>query len=258
MRLRVYSILFFLSIIGVIVSGIYKLDTWDYIFPHLPFAILLFAYLSYHNNFKTLNKMHLGIIGGLTLGWLGKLVETLAPEDNSGGAPMVVILMYIFSVVMFVFGFAYERKEDMQQGWVARKPAIVIPFVLLGLFLMLSFLYFFNKSGEKTIGIFIAIATSLFNIIALNRRYKVKTTSFELVFFAALILNIGLSLLSVNYFFDNQLNIINFSDSSMLIAYYLITIGVLNYNKGSKKKSRKSKSSHRKTSKSNSDVLAND
>lgn len=184
-------------------------------------TISLIAYLAFRTELK--GRFSKRIFGGLILGLIGDLF--LMYEDIDPYFFMLGLISFLLGHIFYSSAFFLDYKWQPS----IEKKATRIALAVFGLFCVGFYLYLrpYLDSNMKIPVLIYALVISIMAVMAVNRKGRVNTWSFNLIFIGAIAFLVSDSLLAFNRF------VIPFKFAgipimaSYMIAQYLITIGAV-------------------------------
>ena len=240
MKLKLGVLLFILIFIIEIIFIFLGYNSTHSFFNVLQYIVTFWIYISYHSFIKNLGILHISILGSLLLLIFDSLLIKYSPE-NSGGSVMFSFLLLILAQIIITVGLSYEKKEEGIQGYVQKQPTILIPYGIFATISIVVTIFYIKNSAEELLGSSLLLSSIILNLSALNRMKKVKSNSFDMVFFGSLLLFISHILYIIQSFYDSEFNGSFISQSSKKFAFFIIAIGILIANKDRNKKKFKAR-----------------
>jgi uncharacterized membrane protein YhhN len=214
-----FSLAFAIIFVAQLIVEWNGLTVVNYITKPLVTISLMVFYVS-HTQLK--GKFAKKIFFGLLFGLAGDCFLMLLNQNAS---------FFIFGLLSFLIGHLFYVSAfylDFKSNPVIQKMVSRIALVVFGIFCTSFYLYLRPYLGNLKIPVLVyAFVISLMAIMAVNRRGRVNTLSFNLIFCGALAFLVSDSLLAVNKF----VGAFNFSGIAIMATYmlaqYLITMGAV-------------------------------
>ncbi len=240
MRLKIGTILFFIILTYDIFLVAIGTDTARSYLEVIPFAILFVVYFSYHTNLKNISIIHSSVLLAIAMLLLQSILVEFSPE-NSGGSTIFSFLLIIFSHFLIIVGLSFEKKEEKLQGFITKNPMYLIPYGIFSLVVIILVSLYIKKNSHEFLSSALILSTIILNITALNRKKKVKSHSFDMVFFGTLLLFIHNVLTIIETFYDPEFNGHYIADVSKKVGYFIVIVGILIINRERQKKKFKAR-----------------
>ena len=202
-KLFTHPFVFILIVIGDLIGRAINSQTLDYIFKPLLMPWLLGYFLVQISKHRLQNQppsdgraFTRGIVWALVFSWLGDVSLMLVSQNDL----FFMIGLGNFLIAHVFYGWAYHRSVMLSptSGYIVRKPFWILPFLLLGTGL---YLYLLPSLQDLAVPVAIYATTIvLMGIFALNRKGTTNTTSYQYIFWGALIFILSDSCIAINKF----------------------------------------------------------
>lgn len=189
-------IAFFVIFFGQIVSRLFESETVDYIFKPMimPCLALLLIYPKNAATFSS--KFSKLILIGFFFSWLGDIAlmfDKMNPNFFLAG-----LSAFLLAHLCYIFAFYYSSQNSKHPSLFVTKPYLFLPLLGYGGGL---FYFLLPNLQAFTIPVLVyAIVISLMACFALNRKNRVDTDSFHLIFYGSLLFVLSDSLIALNKF----------------------------------------------------------
>lgn len=216
-----YLCIFILQLLSESDNHTSKLVLADFYYILKPsITISLMLYIAFSTQLK--GRFSKRIFAGLLFGLFGDCFLMFVHVDPN---------FFIYGLISFLVGhILYITAFYLDYKWQSNieKKSSLLALVVFGIFCIGFYLYLRPYLGSLKIPVMIyAFVISLMAVMAVNRKGRVNTLSFNLIFYGAILFLISDSILAYNKFVSPM----TFSGiaimSTYMIAQYLITIGAV-------------------------------
>jgi uncharacterized membrane protein YhhN len=183
-------------------------------------TISLMIYLTYYTQLK--GRFSKRIFLGLAFGLIGDSLLMFEQKHETFfiGGLIAFLLGHIAYITAFYIDYKWQTK--------IQKKATLIAIAMLGLYCIGFYLVLSPTLGSLKIPVMIyAVVISLMTIMAVNRKGRVNSVSFNLIFFGALLFVLSDSILAYNRFVNPLLLSGVLIMLPYTVAQYLITMGAI-------------------------------
>lgn len=188
-KIRIFDFIFFLIAAGELSSHLFSISVLHFACKPLLLACLsIYFYVAVKDRY---DKFALLMQLGFFFSWVGDMLLMFEERD-----PLFFILglvAFLLTHLLYIFAFGLDKS-----GFIRQRPYWAVLFVLLG-----GIMYYLLFPNLDVLAGPVLVYTStivLMVIFALNRKNNVSDTSFQLVFFGAVIFMASDSLLAFNKF----------------------------------------------------------
>lgn len=216
-----FAIIFFIQLIALLDEKTTDLVLGDFKFiikPSITISLMMFYAYQTQLNGRFAKRIFIGLLFGLIGDYLLMFV------DKNGALFMYGLIAFLIGHLLYISAFYLDYKWNPS----IEKAATRIALIVFGVFCTVFYLLIRPHLGGMKIPVLIyAFVISLMAMMAVNRKSRVSTLSYQLIFFGAVLFLISDSVLAYNKFvnpFDGASLVIM---STYMLAQFLITIGAV-------------------------------
>lgn len=192
------TLVFLIIFVGQLISRYLASEVLDYIFKPLimPCLALLFIYPKATDLEVDRKKFNRLILFGFFFSWLGDIA--LMFDKLNPNFFLVGLSNFLLAHIFYIFAFWQSAKNSSSPTLLSQKPYLFAPLLVYGgglFYLLLP-----NLQGFTAPVLVYSVVISLMACFALNRKNRVNSRSFNLIFYGSLLFVVSDSLIALNKF----------------------------------------------------------
>ncbi|MES2447457.1 MAG: lysoplasmalogenase [Bacteroidota bacterium] len=216
-----FAIIFIIQLIALLDEKTTHLVLGNFKFiikPSITISLMMFYAFKTQLNGRFAKRIFIGLLFGLIGDCLLMFV------DVNGAFFMYGLLAFLIGHLLYISAFYLDYKWNPS----IEKAATRIALVVFGIFCAVFYLFIRPHLGGMKFPVLIyAFVISLMAMMAVNRKGRVSTLSYQLIFFGAILFLISDSVLAYNKFVNPFKGAGLVIMSTYMLAQFLITIGAV-------------------------------